>query len=301
MKNARYALSICSGIIMGAIIALVVGNTITAVLSGLITAGVTAWIGSLQWEKAKEVTSDVAKWLGRSSYTAAQGTLKVAQKTPHAIGATIWSLCSIIKEAGTAVLVDTKTQKAVMGLLTIPVLLVPVAYLFTFLWLADVVMRDGMIVATLVSVIILAVVVVVLGITAIIADEYDTAAIFLTDWLEQMVFDDEHGVFMATARMLYFRTGNALMILAFPFILIPWLLVALANNKTGASALVAMTLSGIHLAVAYFVGGIDTANANFWLSLSVALGVGAVVGRKVQRMSGEWQYPFPSITLRHQW
>lgn len=293
MEN-RYSLSICSGIIMGAIIALVAGSTITAVLTGVITAGVTAWVRSLQWEKAKEVTSDVVGWLGRSSYTAAHGTLKVAQKTPHAIGATTCFLYSITRRAVTALIVDTKTQKVVMGLLMIPVLLVPVV------WLVDVVARDGAIVATLVSVIILAIAFVVLVLLAAILDECDTVGIFFTYWLEQMVFDDEHGVLMATARMLYFRIGNALKILAFPFILIPWLFVALANNKTGASALVAMTLSSVHLTVAYFVGGIDTTNANFWLSLSVALGVGAVVGRKVQRMSGEWRYPCPSITFRHQ-
>lgn len=300
MKNARYALSICTGIIMGAIIALVVGNTITAVLSGVITAGVTAWIRSLQWEKAKEVASDVVGWLGCSSCTATRGTLKVAQKTPHAIGATTCFLYSITRRVVVALTTDIKIQKVVMGLLMIPVLLVPVAYLLSSLWLVDMVVKKGMIVVMLACIIYLAVFVIALALTAVVIDSYNDSAVFLGDWLEQMVFDDEHGVFMATARMLYFRTGNALKILAFPFILIPWLFVALANNKTGASALAAMALSGVHLTVAHFAGGINTDNANFWLSLSVALSLGAVVGRKVQRMSGEWRYPFPSITFRQQ-
>jgi len=54
MKRYQYALAIVAGLVIGALVALKVGNYLTAVLAGSLTALVSSGIISLEWERAKK-------------------------------------------------------------------------------------------------------------------------------------------------------------------------------------------------------------------------------------------------------
>jgi hypothetical protein len=91
--------------------------------------------------------------------------------------------------------------------------------------------------------------------------------------------------------MFWIRTGNALRIMAYPLVLVVWGSIALANNKTGLSAICAMILSGAHLLASYLYGGLSAVNPNFWLSFVIAIGVGAIAGRKIYELKEKIETP----------
>lgn len=302
MEKNQYAVSIMAvsiaiGILVGAMVALMIGNTTTAILGGVVSAGSTAWISSLQWSGARKFATDVADEINVRKHL--QDIADLGGRIIIGTGKAVkWLLLAPIKLA-IALATDVNARKTVLGtliMLAIWIFSVKLAPFFVLLLPATI-----------------GVAVVILGSTLkngpITLEEakeeiqegnlgwfYD----FCFSWLNQLIIDDR-GAIAAIARMLYIRTGNVLRILAYPFVLAIWGAVALANNKTGASALSAMILSGLHLAIAHLAGGIDMANANFWLSLAVAMGLGIALGRKVSAMrESATRRPLPSIKFRDQ-
>ena len=56
----KYSISIVLGILMASVVALFMGNAITAVLAGVLTAGITSWIASLNWAGAEKFSGELA-------------------------------------------------------------------------------------------------------------------------------------------------------------------------------------------------------------------------------------------------
>lgn len=327
MKRHQYAISIAVGVFIGAMVALMIGNTTTAILGGIVSAGFTAWIASLQWSGARKFATDVADKLDVKDMVYGIG------RTIPATGKAVKWFLLAIKRLAIALATDVNARKTVLaGLLVITVSAMTVYVIYTvFLFNAAVlssppsdiwefiigtilILEVMLILATaiflLASIAILWVNAIRVGpITPNQLKEYMAyknyhfmqRKYFLFDWFLQLI-EDDRGALISIVWMFYIRTGNTLKILAYPFILAIWGVVALANNKTGASALAAMILSGVHLSIAYIAGGgINMANANFWLSLVVAMGLGVAIGRKVSAMREPATHrPLPSIKLRDQ-
>lgn len=323
MKKNQYAMSITIGIFVGAIAALMIGNTTTAILSGVGGAGFTAWIGSLQWSKTKDFAievadeSDVREYLEIISHLGSIIILGVGKIVK-------WTLLAPIKIA-IALATDVNARKTVLA--TIAVLGIAYVYMMaaltSLLVYGDIAVLPAFFLGILPMLIIFVTLLKSLLIVCIeipikkgraltpleatkmrlpyCSSSYSNWVYdpFYVNWFYQVI-EDDHGTVVSIMRMLYIRTGNALRIIAYPFVLIPWGAVALANNKTGASTLAAMILSGMHLSVAYFAGDIDTGNINFWLSLVVAIGLGVTIGKRVNMMREPAMWPLPSIKFRDQ-
>lgn len=301
MKKNQYSVSIMMGLLVGAAVALLVDNSITAILAGVIASGITAWIESLQWGKAREFADKVAKKMDISFlqgvFTSIRTMVAWILLTPQRLAIEFYNSV----ESRKAFLCGMVAIIIPIALMIIIFLIVPLAYLkathplYTILGIVS-------FAASLSNV-------------GMLWKEYQDDLIlgieirkdagcygFYKCWFWEVIDDCRYGALVATTRMLYIRTGNALRIIAYPFVLIPWGFVVLANNKTGIAALSTMFLSGIHLSAAYFVGGIDTDNINFWLSLAIAMMVGAVIGRKIGEIREESLEisPLPAIRFRHQ-
>lgn len=310
MKKFRYASSIGMGVLVGTIIALFVGNTTTAILCGVISAGLTTWLGSLQWSRAKKFATDVAD---RMDVAVLASGMK---NTIPGIGKAILWLLSAMKKLAIALATNVNIRKTVLaGLVILAISFLSLFFVLTTettpgvfliiifpLWLSALALAVISVIA-----------VTIIWTSSILAPltpekakqmrlyflRHDKDS-FLKNWFFQII-EDDYGSIAAIARMLYIRTGNALRILAYPLVLAGWGMTALANNKTGASALSAMILSSAHLALSHAIGDIDQANANFWLSLIVAMGLGATIGRKIYKMKESNEInSLPSIKFRDQ-
>lgn len=312
MKKNQYAISIVMGILMGAMIALLIGNTTTAILAGVVSAGFTAWVGSLQWSKAKEFAIDMSiagKMDIANNIRNVKSAIDWMKNIIPVVGRTMkWILLAISKLA-IALATDVNARKRFLAGLAILAIFIFNVYLIRFLG------ASGEVASTIGLLLLIPMVLPTMASLAVFirictASEFQIKRLdadcyyflfFLFGWFYQ-IMEDTRGAVSAIVWMLYIRTGNALKILTYPFIFAIWGMVALANNKTGASALAAMILSGMHLTIAHLAGGINTANANFWLSLVVAMGLGVAVGRKVSSMRepAAHQWPLPSIKLRDQ-
>lgn len=302
MKKNQYSVSIMMGLLVGAAVALLVDNSITAILAGVIAAGITTWTGSLQWSKAREFAVEMAERTNVRDHI--RGIISETDRIVK------WPLLAI-KRTLIVLATDVNARKTTLALLILGFMLILTLFFIDkvvvltqltaviFLYPTAIIFVD-----IFISTILILVPAILYGpCTSKKAREGigNSYFRFLRGWFYQLIIDDR-GALAATARMLYIRTGNALRILAYPFVLIPWGFVALANNRTGIAALSTMFLSGIHLSAAYFVGGIDAGNVNFWLSLAIAMMVGAVIGRKIGEMKEETFKipPLPAIRFRHQ-
>lgn len=301
MKKNQYSVSIAMGILAGAVVALVVGNSTTAILAGVITAGIAAWVGSLQWSKAREFSDKVAKKMDISFlqgvFTSICTRMVWILLTPQRLAIEFYN--------------SVESRKAFlcgMVAIIIPITLMIIIFLIT---------PRAYLKATHPLYIILGIVPFAASLSSVgmlwqkyqndlilgIEIRKDTGCYDFSEcWFWEVIDDCRYGALVATTRMLYIRTGNALRIIAYPLILMPWGFVALANNKTGIAALSAMALSGIHLSTAYFVGGIDAGNINFWLSLVVTMMAGVAIGKKIGEVREESLKisPLPAIRFRHQ-
>lgn len=308
MKKNQYAISIVMGILMGAMIALLIGNTTTAILAGVVSAGFTAWVGSLQWSKAKEFAIDMSiagKMDIANNIRNVKSAIDWMKNIIPVVGRTMkWILLAISKLA-IALATDVNARKRFLAGLAMLAIFIFNVYLILFLG------ASGKVASTIGLLLLIPMALPTMASLAVFvrictASEFQIKRLdadvgyFLFGWFYQ-IMEDTRGAVSAIVWMLYIRTGNALKILTYPFIFAIWGMVALANNKTGASALAAMILSGMHLSVAYFAGGIDTGSANFWLSLVVAMGLGVALGRRVSAMREPAAHrPLPSIKFRDQ-
>lgn len=324
MKKNQYVISIVVGVFVGALVALMVGST-TAILAGVVSAGFTAWIGSLQWNKARKFAIEVA---GKSDVREhMQNITDLGSRIIIGTDKAIKWLLLAVKRLEVAFATDVNMRKIVL----LGVVLFTFAYLLRqclgLAWTeleglsvepTSAVVAMIILTAILSVLVLFAVVFSVFALIIIVAtritpectatnkydnkydpEEFDGKSFFMS-WFFQLMNDDR-GAIAAIARMLYIRTGNALKILAYPCVLALWGAVALANNKTGVSALSATMLSGVHLSIAHFAGGgIATSNINFWLSLAIAMGLGVALGKKVHAMREPLARPLPSIKFHDQ-
>jgi hypothetical protein len=81
--------------------------------------------------------------------------------------------------------------------------------------------------------------------------------------------------------MLMARTVNASRALVFIVALVPWILRACANVRTGLSMGTALLLSTVHLGSAHYFGWLYISSANLWLSLFTVVLVGGFVGFRI--------------------
>lgn len=309
MKKNQYMISIVTGIIVGAIVALMIGST-TAILAGIISAGAGAWLGSLQWSRAKGFAIDVADELGFAGEEMAHWASEKISRT----GKTLKWLLLAMKRLVVVFVTDVNTRKTVLAGLTVCIIpILPTIFLFKLIFkpeITEITLYALILFVSLIPITINLWDVVFQIWKGRIKDGVNADVLikvrrlnpqnsFSFDWFYQ-IMEDDRGAIIAIARMLWIRTGNALKIIVYPCVLALWGVVALANNKTGASALSAMTLSGLHLAIAHLAGGIDINNINFWLSLAIAIGAGVVLGKKVHAMREPVARPLPSIKFRDQ-
>lgn len=302
MKKNQYSVSIVMGILVGAVVALLVGNTTTAILAGIITAGIATWFGSLQWERAREFATMVAKEVSvvegaMDVFIFTLNTMRGIKTYISQLGrGALWILL-VIPRMVFALATEVNARKTAMAVFVPLFILVPYSLLIFFVEdqnnkMVDIFLYATMTISALLVLVFTSVILTALLLSGpftshnmteedLMGDEpVDKFFRFMFGWFGQMILDNR-GALTVTVYMLCIRTGNALRILAYPLVLIPWGFIALANNKTGIAALSAMALSGAHLSIAYLVGGINADNLNFWLSLAVAMMAGVIIGKKI--------------------
>lgn len=116
MRKNQYSESIVIGLLAGAVVALIVGNSTTAILAGVITAGIAAWVGSLQWGKAREFAVSVADRIDVKEMTSA-----------------IANFLSSIKRLITSLAVDVNARKRVGAVMVLIIFLVENIFLSHYL------------------------------------------------------------------------------------------------------------------------------------------------------------------------
>lgn len=324
MKKNQYSVSIVIGLLMGAAVALSIDNMTTATLVGVIASSITAWVGSLQrGGEARKFATGIAKkvrvvevmdvfiftknmmW-GIKTYIS-----QLIIRTLLAIRRMVVILATNVEARKAILAIFTVISIIVLNFMVISSLSMNIAFFPVIIQVVYAFYAFCAFVVTIQAFYALVFIVV----TVITSKALKESGPFLLsddikkwnpdniwlNWFSQMILDDR-GALTATVYMLYIRTGNALRIIAYPLILMPWGFIALANNKTGIAALSVMVLSGAHLSIAYFVGGIDDGNINFWLSLAVAMMAGVAIGKKIGEMREESLEipPLPAIRFRHQ-
>ncbi|MDO8591192.1 MAG: hypothetical protein Q7R65_04430 [bacterium] len=306
------------GVVIGAFIGLLVGDSWTAVWLGVLAACISAWIASLNWQKFANYSRVLAEKIDVSgSGTAVWNTgISCAKEIKSCVttcGKVI--LCAI--SAG-----QCRFVLSAVFLLAITILSFEL-YLSVFgVWDDDEtsLLRLAVEFVWILSVVIaLPIVLMMFIISFVIA--YETVKEIATHsaeapggiynfffgWSHQFL-DSEHSTNLAFFEMFGIRFWNALKILFYCLVVWPiWLFVAifaLANTKTRTSALCASLLSFAHLGGSHsLLGGIDSANPNFWLSLVCVAIAGYYLGGKIAqtdfaKRKREIKFPLPSQMIQ---
>lgn len=308
-KKWQHGLAIVVAFISGSLFGLSVGDTWSAILSGIALAGSMTWILALDW------TSFHLRFNELSARMSVAGVGKAMGGFLFTLGEFIWSVpYSLVVNAAYrryfVALVFLFGLAVAQWMIWVPILnvLQEIEGKGKFLSLT---LSLGLL---LLSPSFLALA--TLGVIVFIAlpraykhtpdnnmAAYDPFGKFMFDWLRQFI-ESEKSTTFALIDLMLVRGWNALRMLAFVFVFTVWGTYALTTKKTGLSALCAMSLVSIQLAVSHWFGGIITTNPNFWLLLLVGAGIGMWLGGKIHEgldaKISVWNFQKPKLTFASQ-
>lgn len=304
----QYIIGIAVGIFIGSVVALFLGNNTTAVLVGTIAIFAITWSAGLQWGVAKEFSTELLGKMKKMNleplYRGAGKILWIAIICiPYYV--IYLSLVRVFYKIPKRVKRDVAFRKLVVYFLTLLLITMIVTFV-DYIMFYNTVFADvnfGSVPVTFLFIVL--VILLVPSLTLLISltvifmfvDNKESVkkilyskvplgfleeimgidADFIVGWIYDGIIDDRN----ASASVFYMlktRIRNGLMMLAFPFILIPYGFLALATHYTAFYAFIA-TISGvIHLSISYHFGWIELGNMNFILSVAVAMLFGCTVG-----------------------
>ncbi|OHA81529.1 MAG: hypothetical protein A2675_03620 [Candidatus Yonathbacteria bacterium RIFCSPHIGHO2_01_FULL_51_10] len=309
LKKWWHGLAIAVAFMSGSAFGLLIGDTWSAVLSGVALAGSMAWILTLDW------TLFHLRFNELSARMSVAGAGKAMGGFLFALGKFIWSVpySLVVNAAYRRLLV---ALAFLVGLVMIQWMIwVPILNL-----LQEAEGRGNFLSLTLsLGLLLLSpsfLAFVIAGAIVFIASPrayrhtpdnsmagHDPFGRFMFDWLTQFI-ESEKSTTFALIDLILIRGWNALRMIVFPFVFAVWGTYVLATKKTGLSAFCAMGLVSIQLAVSHWFGGIITSNPNFWLLLVIGAGVGVWLGGKIHdgldAKISIWNFQKPKLTFASQ-
>lgn len=297
----QYSIAMAAGILIGSIIALMIGNKLTAILAATVAAGITTWICSLDWIRIGEF---IQRLVNKMNF----------QGAGLSLGEFFEPLIIIVKRAGQRIskeipaefkksLVFRKNLASYLLLFLLGV----VDLWIVIIWLVQVknVTVSGfvMIFAAVVSTVCIAVSI-ILGVIGVAFGcfvfcyllfakdgmKYDDTIIPAKDSSDHVLFgwivaaeNDNRSALSSMLYMLWIRSINAIKILIFPFVFVLWGFVYLASYRTVLSSYLAMILTAIHISISYYSHWLAWTNTNFWLATAVVVMGGLWLGRYVEK------------------
>jgi len=325
MKKYQYSVGITFGVLAGGLSSLFVTVASTAIYVGIIIAGLTSWVISLDWSLAKKFHGQVVEKLSVEVGGLAEIFGKAIRFVLGILGCFCYVFVSLVVFLPRNLYKEKELRKLLFGSFFTFIIAMGVSIWYWNLAFGYVptqkllnptpvisVFMGVTAVAWIVSLILAVMFLVLCGFVFCIccafkpqkeaskSSKRSSGELFVIGWLEELALDDGN-IVVSLYRMFKIRTGNALRLLLYPLVLVVWGFYALANNKTGLCSLSSMFLTGIYLTLSRYLGWLSDSNLNFWLLLVITIGVGWQLGKKIYCWEGNCKdFKFPKIQWKHQ-
>lgn len=307
MRKHIYSISIASGLIVGAIMAMFKGFSSSTFLTCLFTACLTGKLISLDWSRAKSVSNLVAEKIGGIDFALNIAIILLditcfAVQTARFICRPFYRILYLFPSR---LLCDANFRKITLAVAVINILSVGCIYSGVRAMIVIFAVGDNF-TAQILGTALLVVIPVFHSFIwlmelppALFALNYD-----LSKFIRSMGFkcldllqQDGRGALASVTYLFWISLGNVIKLSIYPLIVIPALLLCLANHKTWASVTSIAALFSVLFWSCHFFNWTTWGNFNFYLALGLCLLIGSWLGQLIHRWSPK-KVTWPSLGLR---